>query len=149
VNADSSRPGRCERQRERLSGQVDGELSGRDFLLLQAHLAYCPACRAFRTQLRGVAEALRASALARPSVAVRPRWAPAAARPARAVLAAGFATLGLAVGATALVEATNSPAGVGALSPAQGLPVYSTPYRLEGLPVYKKKPSAQIPTTAS
>ena len=35
---------------------------------------------------------------------------------------------------------------VGALSPVQGLPVYSTPYRLEGLPVYTQ-PSALVQST--
>ena len=149
VSADSSRPGRCERHRERLSSQLDGELSSRDFLLLQTHLAYCADCRAFRTQLRGVAETLRSTALARPRTAARLRWSPAYVRPARTALAAGFATFAVAVGATALVQATNSTAQVGALSPEQGLPVYSTPYRLEGLPVYKTTHSAQIPTTAS
>jgi hypothetical protein len=55
--------------------------------------------------------------------------------------------LGVAVSMSGLLSGTPV-AEVGALSPVQGLPVYSTPYRLEGLPVYTR-PSVALRTLAS
>ena len=48
-----------------------------------------------------------------------------------------------------LIEGDETGVGqVGALSPAQGWPVYSTPYQQEGLPVYDL-PASVLQTLAS
>ena len=149
MSADSpGRPERCTRQRQRLSLQVDGELPHGEQLLLQAHLARCTGCRAFRAELSGVTDELRSTALARADFAIETPQPRLRARPTRLAPTAGLAVVGLAVITTGLLRAGHARVEIGALNPAQGFPVYSTPYRLEGLPVYTR-PSAQFPTTAS
>jgi predicted anti-sigma-YlaC factor YlaD len=136
---------RCAQQRQRISLRVDGELRRRERLLLQAHLVRCRGCRAFDGEVVRLAGALRSSALARPPAVARRRRIQA--QPQRLALAAGVAVLGLTISMSGLLRGT-AVAEVGALSPVQGLPVYSTPYRLEGLPVYTK-PAALPPTLTS
>lgn len=46
----------CEAYREALSARADGEAVGLDDRLLDAHLAACPACRAFADQLGRVSQ---------------------------------------------------------------------------------------------
>jgi predicted anti-sigma-YlaC factor YlaD len=148
VSAHSRDPrARCARHRQRVSLQADGELPYAGQLLLEAHLVSCGSCRAFRAELRGVTEALRSTALARPQVSVASLPRRLRVQPQRLALAGGLAVLGLAVTMSGALHGT-AVAEVGALSPVQGLPVYSTPYRLEGLPVYTH-PSVLLPTTAS
>jgi predicted anti-sigma-YlaC factor YlaD len=137
---------RCVPQRQRISSLVDGELRLAGRLLVHAHLLRCAACRAFRAELISLASALRGTALARPAAASPFGWR-LHVLPQRLALAGGLAVLGIAVTTSGLLRGTTV-AKVGALSPAQGLPVYSTPYRLEGLPVYTR-PAALKQTLAS
>ena len=53
----------CERARQWASIELDGELSSFERVLLRAHLAHCPPCRAFREQTGGLTHALRAAPL--------------------------------------------------------------------------------------
>jgi len=53
----------CERARQWASIELDGELSTFERVLLRAHLAHCPPCRAFRGQTSGLTHALRAAPL--------------------------------------------------------------------------------------
>jgi predicted anti-sigma-YlaC factor YlaD len=53
----------CERARQWASIELDGELSTFERVLLRAHLAHCPPCRAFREQTNGLTHALRAAPL--------------------------------------------------------------------------------------
>ena len=148
MSADSHHPReRCAPHRQRVSLQADGELPYAEQLLLRVHLIGCGSCRAFRAELRGVAEALRSTALARPQVSVSSLPSRLRAQPQRLALVGGLAALGLAVTMSGALRGTAG-ADVGALSPRQGLPVYSTPYQLEGLPVYTW-PSALLSTTTS
>jgi ferric-dicitrate binding protein FerR (iron transport regulator) len=50
---------RCERAREWISLQVDGELSEFERIVLEAHVAQCADCRSFRVELRGISRELR------------------------------------------------------------------------------------------
>jgi predicted anti-sigma-YlaC factor YlaD len=54
---------RCAPVREWISLALDGELSRFEQLLLQAHLARCPACRTFQDRTHATTEALRAAPL--------------------------------------------------------------------------------------
>jgi predicted anti-sigma-YlaC factor YlaD len=147
VKSDSRLPrGRCVPQRQRISLLVDGELPLGGQLLVHAHLLRCAACRAFRAELSGLAAALRSTALAGPAASSSFSWR-VHVLPQRLALAGGLAVLGLAVTMSGLLHGT-AVGKVGALSPVQGLPVYSTPYRLEGLPVYTQ-PSALVQTLSS
>jgi predicted anti-sigma-YlaC factor YlaD len=135
---------RCARQRQRISLLVDGELGLRARTLLHAHLVRCRDCRDFLARLAGVTAALRSTALG--SAASAPRRS-LRAYPQRLALAAGLAVVGIAVSMSGVFEGTGV-GQVGALSPAQGWPVYSTPYQQEGLPVYDL-PASVLQTLAS
>jgi hypothetical protein len=115
--------------------------------LLSTHLVLCGGCRAFDRELRSLTGALRSTALSGPpavasSFGLRVLW-----QPQRLALAGGLAVAAMTMMMSGLVRETPGPE-VGALSPVQGLPVYSTPYRLEGLPVYNR-PAALLRTLAS
>jgi predicted anti-sigma-YlaC factor YlaD len=127
---------RCSRPRQRISLQVDGELSARGRLLLALHLTRCAPCRTFRAELAAMVGALRSTALAAPASASRLR---VVLQPPRLALAGGLAVLGLTLTMSGVLSGTGV-GEIGALSPVQGLPVYSTPYQLEGLPVYTRPP---------
>ena len=53
----------CERARERLSFQLDDELSQHEALLLERHLVRCPVCALFASRARASTELLRAAPL--------------------------------------------------------------------------------------
>jgi predicted anti-sigma-YlaC factor YlaD len=55
--------GDCDRARQWASTELDGELSTFERVLLRAHLADCPACRDFRSDIGGLTEALREAPL--------------------------------------------------------------------------------------
>jgi hypothetical protein len=67
--------------------------------------------------------------------------------PQRLALVAGLAVVGIALTMSGVLQGTGV-GKVGALSPAQGWPVYSTPYQREGLPVYDL-PASILQTLAS
>jgi predicted anti-sigma-YlaC factor YlaD len=91
----------CDRAREWSSLAVDGELSGFERALLDAHLERCEDCRVFRAGVTDATALLRASSPERPS---RPIAIPGRARPrtpsvrnvlALAAAASIFVTAGL------------------------------------------------------
>jgi anti-sigma factor RsiW len=53
----------CERMRGYVSASVDGELSEVEQAMIEAHLAWCPACRAFAAGSAETARVLRESPL--------------------------------------------------------------------------------------
>jgi hypothetical protein len=96
---------RCDEATERLSHALDGEVDDQDATALDAHVASCSACRAFRDTSLRVRQHLRfevlthvpdveprvQAAIARPTPRARWRWlAPAAAVVAGAVAGAAF-----------------------------------------------------------
>jgi predicted anti-sigma-YlaC factor YlaD len=91
--------GHCERAREWVSADVDGELSTFERILLAGHLQRCAACRAFSSDIRGLTTALRAAPREQFHVTLagrfrrhaRMRLAPAAA--AMAIAAVGLGSL--------------------------------------------------------
>jgi hypothetical protein len=93
-------PNACDRAREWSSLALDGELSGFEQALLDAHLGRCAECRAFTEGVGETTELLRASEPARPSNPIR---IPSRARPhvgvrrvfALAAAASIFVTAGL------------------------------------------------------
>jgi predicted anti-sigma-YlaC factor YlaD len=110
---------RCDRIREWISLELDGELSRIERALVDRHLAVCGDCTAFAAEVRGFTQALRDESLeplARPiqlpsrrQVSVRPLQVAAAA--AVAVVAVGIGSL-----STSLLDG-----GVGGtLTPAVG-----------------------------
>ncbi len=67
--------GDCERVRQWVSVELDGELSEFERVLLRGHLATCPACSAFRASVTRVTDELRNTSLEpfRTAVTVRRR----------------------------------------------------------------------------
>jgi predicted anti-sigma-YlaC factor YlaD len=92
---------RCDRIREWIALELDGELSRIERALVDRHLAVCSDCTAFAAEVRGFTQALRAESLeplARPielpsrrRVSVRPLQVAAAA--AVALIAVGIGSL--------------------------------------------------------
>ena len=64
-------PSECQRAREAVSAQLDGELSDLGSARLTAHLRECDVCRAYALELAAVASRLRAAPLERPEAQVR------------------------------------------------------------------------------
>ena len=94
----------CERVREQLSLELDQQLDELQRARLQSHLAACPACRAFRAELHGLAATLRSAPLELPKFPVvlprrrrvaNIRMLQAGAAAAAVALVAGFSSLGL------------------------------------------------------
>jgi len=90
----------CERARQWVSAEVDGELSRFERVLLAAHTANCSPCRDFHAGTVGFTSALRAAPIERPERLieigrtrrrVRARLAPAVA--AMAVAAVGLGSI--------------------------------------------------------
>jgi hypothetical protein len=117
-----------ERERERISAYLDGELTGADRAALEAHLPDCDECQrelAALRQTRALLRALPAPALPRAftlpetpaATPLRRRHAPAWARPAQAIgSVAAMIGLGLLV-ATSLPHPASQPSA-GAASTA-------------------------------
>lgn len=106
----------CEQARERLSLQLDGELSPHEELLLERHLGRCGACEAFASNVREYTQLLRTTPLepAPPVWFVRRPAARRAAARVAAVTAAAAAAVLVAVSAVPLGSApTRSSAGFG------------------------------------
>lgn len=91
--------GDCDRVRQWVSADVDGELSTFERVLLADHLAGCPPCREFRMSVDGLTASLRAApreqfegiVIGRVRRRARMRLAPAAA--AMAVAAVGLGSI--------------------------------------------------------
>lgn len=63
-------PSDCQRAREAVSVQLDGELSELGSARLSAHLRECDACTAYALEVAAVATRLRAAPLERPGVGI-------------------------------------------------------------------------------
>jgi predicted anti-sigma-YlaC factor YlaD len=90
----------CDRARQWVSADVDGELSRFEGVLLAAHTAACPSCREFHAATLAITTTLRAEPLERPARQIeirrvrrrlRARLAPAVA--AMAVVAVGLGSV--------------------------------------------------------
>jgi predicted anti-sigma-YlaC factor YlaD len=91
-------PSDCQRAREAVSAQLDGELSELGSARLSAHLRACAACAAYALEAAAISTRLRAAPLERPT---RPIELPSSRR-----------TLGVRVAATAAVAAAAALASV-------------------------------------
>jgi predicted anti-sigma-YlaC factor YlaD len=67
----------CHRTRERISLNLDGELSPHESALLERHLSYCSECVLFADDVRHQTGLLRAAPLEQPPPFAIPRWATA------------------------------------------------------------------------
>jgi predicted anti-sigma-YlaC factor YlaD len=67
----------CHRSRERISLDLDGELSPHEAVLLERHLSYCSECALFAADVRAHAGLLRAASWEQPPAFVLPRRATA------------------------------------------------------------------------
>jgi anti-sigma factor RsiW len=102
-------PSACQRAREAVSAQLDGELSELGSARLSAHLRECDACTAFAAELASIATRLRTAPLERPAVPVE---LPARrGRPALQLGAAAAAVVAVAASSLALGHALNSSGG--------------------------------------
>lgn len=113
--------GHCERARQWASADVDGELSTFERVLLADHLARCPSCAAFSSDLRGLTSALRAAprerfegvVIGRVGRQARLRFAPAAAAMAIAAVGLGSLLASSELNRAPGIEPTEAVAGVG------------------------------------
>ena len=96
-------PAECAQACQQLSLRADHELSEFEFVLLEAHLAICPDCRAFENGVSGVTTLLRAVPLEQPIV---PFQLPRGRSRANALLATSLRT-GSAAAALAIVVLTG------------------------------------------
>jgi hypothetical protein len=67
----------CQRTRERISLDLDGDLSLHESALLERHLSYCADCALFADDVRRHTVLLRSAPLEQPPPFVIPRWATA------------------------------------------------------------------------
>jgi predicted anti-sigma-YlaC factor YlaD len=125
----------CEPIRELVSLALDGEIGRRGLLRLRGHLLVCRDCACYRRQLVTVATTLRESApeLARGVAFPRPSRS---ALLARKSLALGAAAALMLIGFAGLAGEQSGPSRGGALSAAQGMPVYGGLRPDQGYPIY-------------
>jgi anti-sigma factor RsiW len=107
----------CEQARERLSLQLDDELSPQETLLLERHLVRCPACAVFAEQVGTSTEMLRSA----PLEPTPQFWLPR--RPAATRFTARVAAVTAAAAAAVLVAVSAVPleGGAGRASAEFGL----------------------------
>lgn len=111
--------GNCDRARNWVSADVDGELSTFERVLLANHLAGCPSCREFRTSVSGLTRTLRSTPRERFEVVVIGRIRRRARlRLAPAVAAMAVAAVGLGSVLASSEVRTRSVARVQSASPA-------------------------------
>lgn len=99
-------PSTCQRAREAVSLQLDGELSELGSTRLSAHLRECAACAAYAHEATAIAGRLRAAPLEQPGVAVT--LSARRRRPGLQIAAAGAAAALAAVSSVALEHALRS-----------------------------------------
>jgi len=98
-------PSDCQRARESVSAQLDGELSELGTARLSAHLRECEACTAYALEVSAIATRLRAAPLVRPGTGVA---LPARRRRAGLQIAAAAAVAVAAASSLALGHALRS-----------------------------------------
>ena len=115
-----TRAQRCDRAREWISLQVDGELSEFERIVLEAHVVRCEDCRAFRVDVRGISRELREAPLERLTrPVVLPRRTRFAGRTLQFAAAAAAAVAVGAGGTVGVITADRSTSTFGAhLRPA-------------------------------
>jgi anti-sigma factor RsiW len=101
-------PSDCQRARESVSAQLDGELSELGSARLSAHLRECEACTAYALEVSAIASRLRAAPLERPGTGVA---LPARRRRAGMQIAAAAAVAVAAASSLALAHSLRSSAG--------------------------------------
>ena len=130
----SIRPFACERAREWVSLQLDGELSELERTLMRAHLDRCADCQAFSADLSSLTMELRTAPLElllRPVVVPRsPRRVVVRALRVAAPMAAGVA-VAFGLGLSIAGSGSNSLANVG---PAFREPLVAFDQEARGLP---------------
>jgi predicted anti-sigma-YlaC factor YlaD len=97
----------CEQARERLSLQLDDELSAHEATLLERHLGRCGACAAFASEVREYTQLLRTT----PLEPAPPFWLQS--RPAARRVAARVAAVTAAAAAAVLVAVSAVPLSSG------------------------------------
>ena len=110
-------PSDCARARESASARLDGELTELHAVQLEAHLRFCPDCRAYAAGIEAITRDLRAAALEQPALAAfvpqrhrRRSLVPAAAAAAIVVAVAGSS---FAIGGMFGRQAAHVPKGAG------------------------------------
>jgi anti-sigma factor RsiW len=98
-------PSDCQRAREAVSVQLDGELSELGSARLSAHLRECDACTAYALEVAAIATRLRAAPLERPGVGIA---LPARRRRVGLQIAAAAAVAVAAASSLALGDALRS-----------------------------------------
>ena len=123
----------CHRTRERISLDLDGELSLHESALLERHLSYCSDCAFFADDVRHQTGLLRAAPLEQPPPFAIPRWATArrfsvrvgaavASTAAAALVAVSVMSYGKPATASQRVAATDFvPSGVVVARATDGL----------------------------
>jgi predicted anti-sigma-YlaC factor YlaD len=109
------RPADCDLARERVSLELDGELSPHEMLLLERHLDRCPACASFAFDVRRYTDLLRAVPLeGSPSLVL---WRRAVRR--RAPVRVGAAVASVAAAALVAVSTFSAlkPSSSGSAAP--------------------------------
>jgi anti-sigma factor RsiW len=114
----------CEQARERLSLQLDDELSGHESLLLERHLGRCGACAAFAADVRTYTDVLREAPL-EPAPQFLLLRRPAATRGMARVAAVTAAAAAAVLVAVSTVSLPGN-AGHGAVALPSGLAVQGT-----------------------
>jgi predicted anti-sigma-YlaC factor YlaD len=100
-------PSDCQRARESVSAQLDGELSELGTARLSAHLRECEACTAYALEVSAIAHRLRAAPLERPGTGVA---LPARRRRAGMQIAAAAAVAVAAASSLAVAHSLRSSA---------------------------------------
>src|SRR4029077_9644407 len=94
-------PSDCQRAREAVSAQLDGELSELGSARLSAHLRACAGCAAYALEAAAISKRLRATPLERPTVPIElpsRRRTPGVRVAATAAVAAAAALASVALG---------------------------------------------------
>jgi anti-sigma factor RsiW len=98
----------CERAREWVSLELDGELSELEDALLRAHLGRCAACAAFASGVRTFTRELRAAPLEEPERVAPPAEAPKRVRVRALQVLVAAAAVAAAVGLGSLAGSLSS-----------------------------------------
>jgi predicted anti-sigma-YlaC factor YlaD len=134
-------PTQCDKMRERVSLELDGELSPDESLLLERHLRRCPACAVFADNARRYTELLRAAPLEEAPLLVLPRRAGAIRFSVR-IGAAVASTAAAALVAVSMVSVTKSSGNQPRVVALDFVPPAAVVERAQGGIVGLRHPSA-------
>jgi predicted anti-sigma-YlaC factor YlaD len=111
----------CHKTRERISLELDGELSPHESVLLERHLSHCSDCVRFADDVRHQTGLLRMAPLEQPPPFAVPQWATArrfSVRVGAAVASTAAAAL-VAVSVLSYGKPTGSPSVAATFKPAE------------------------------